>query len=538
VYVDAQAFQDLDGIEAWQAVEIAERAVHSWRRAGGANQLNYSGQITNHAGNHTGDLANYGVTITMKQCSQSNSIYYPTGVVASSNSTLPVCQNQQSIELYRWYCPTRPACDECMRTPANCQALCHTQINGFDYNKINWATRRTTDSTYVDMEQVVLHELGHTQGLGHSNDAPSNITDAVMYAFMGSGTTEEKLQAVRPDDVAGIRSLYGARATRLYVDYVSTANGTQTFRTDPAGQPTGTPAISWGTSNSQVYPRGTYSIAFNDAMGLKLVESTDEGYTWGSPALISQGTLAPPAIANVSGPRVIVYAKPVQSSWWSVDDQLVYATRCGNGFPDVADLPLPIAGPAAKTWLSPAVSVAPDGNLVVAWVDAATRQLRIATCLNLCRTSQTFSCTYPQIPPNNGGAWTVASNPAAGCLSYGNGCYIAWNTTDFRPYFVRVRAPYYSSSWGYFDSSLPSLVSSTYSYLGFMIARDAGDVVHISAAWEQDANSGQKLQLLRSNGNADPIGDGYLQAGASNRFGAGAAFNSHLSEVAYVHSPL
>lgn len=61
----------------------------------------------------------------------------------------------------------------------------------------NW----TIGPSGMDIEYVGLHELGHSLGMDHSDD-----TDAVMYPFY-DGTQTAVLKA---DDIAGIRTLYGA----------------------------------------------------------------------------------------------------------------------------------------------------------------------------------------------------------------------------------------------------------------------------------------------------------------------------------------
>jgi len=63
----------------------------------------------------------------------------------------------------------------------------------------NWTTGA---SPQIDLQSVALHEFGHALGLGHSTDS-----SAVMYASYMSGTLKRTLQ---PDDLTGIRAVYGA----------------------------------------------------------------------------------------------------------------------------------------------------------------------------------------------------------------------------------------------------------------------------------------------------------------------------------------
>jgi hypothetical protein len=51
----------------------------------------------------------------------------------------------------------------------------------------------------IDLFTVVLHELGHALGLGHSN-----VTGSVMEPIYSGGR-----RTLHTDDIAGIRSLYG-----------------------------------------------------------------------------------------------------------------------------------------------------------------------------------------------------------------------------------------------------------------------------------------------------------------------------------------
>jgi hypothetical protein len=66
-------------------------------------------------------------------------------------------------------------------------------------NKTKWSVNGKKDNTW-DIERVVLHEIGHTLGLGHSEDE-----SAIMWAEIVERDTDRTLS---DDDVAGIRALY------------------------------------------------------------------------------------------------------------------------------------------------------------------------------------------------------------------------------------------------------------------------------------------------------------------------------------------
>ncbi len=65
----------------------------------------------------------------------------------------------------------------------------------------NW-TVGADQSGEIDIFSIVLHELGHALGLGHSVD-----TTAVMYPYYTSGSA---LSGLGADDIAGIQYLYGS----------------------------------------------------------------------------------------------------------------------------------------------------------------------------------------------------------------------------------------------------------------------------------------------------------------------------------------
>lgn len=57
-------------------------------------------------------------------------------------------------------------------------------------------------SSAVDLESVVVHEIGHLLGLGHSS-----VEEAIMFPSISSGTKKVVLSS---DDIDGIQALYGS----------------------------------------------------------------------------------------------------------------------------------------------------------------------------------------------------------------------------------------------------------------------------------------------------------------------------------------
>ncbi|KAI3872532.1 hypothetical protein MKX03_012231 [Papaver bracteatum] len=80
----------------------------------------------------------------------------------------------------------------------------------------------TTIRSAVDLESVVVHEIGHLLGLGHSS-----VEESIMYPMISS---RKKKVVLRDDDIQGIQVLYGGNPNYNGTSLIPSSTTTQSHQ--------------------------------------------------------------------------------------------------------------------------------------------------------------------------------------------------------------------------------------------------------------------------------------------------------------------
>ncbi|MEO8593581.1 MAG: matrixin family metalloprotease [Candidatus Solibacter sp.] len=176
----------------------------------------------------------------------------------------------------------------------------------------------------IDLYSVVLHEIGHALGLGHS-DRPG----AVMYPYYKLATS------LTEDDIAAIRALYGSNSPEPPVPPAPTPTPTPpptpppTPTPTPAPPPAPKPAADRAPPSIQIKTPGTSVISTgaaifalsgiaSDNVGVTAVKWTNSNGGSGSAAGTTSWSAVGPLLVGTNVLTVRAYDAAGNSAWRSV----------------------------------------------------------------------------------------------------------------------------------------------------------------------------------------------------------------------------
>ncbi|MEO8368749.1 MAG: matrixin family metalloprotease [Candidatus Solibacter sp.] len=185
---------------------------------------------------------------------------------------------------------------------------------------LDWSEPWRTGAT-VDLFSVVLHEVGHALGLGHS-DRPG----AVMYPYY------KLTAALTDDDIAGIQALYGSRAAAPKPAPVPTPVPTPTPTPPPVNPPApapepapvdkSVPTLQIKTPGASITSTGFASIAISgvasDNVGVTAVKWTTSTGAAGTAAGTASWSASVPLLVGTNVVTVRAYDAAGNFSWRAV----------------------------------------------------------------------------------------------------------------------------------------------------------------------------------------------------------------------------
>ncbi|TAJ21522.1 MAG: matrixin family metalloprotease, partial [Planctomycetota bacterium] len=168
-------------------------------------------------------------------------------------------------------------------------AYCETPISdGWRiryYSVWTWADGPDAGFGGTDLQGIACHEYGHALGLGHSND----LTGATMFPSIGGNGSLTR--SIEPDDIAGIKAIYGVKSAskpRIASTQVTgatlvinganfTSTGNEVWFTRAGGNTTGEPVKVTGLASTNGGTKLTLTIPATAGDGDVLVKKNASG---------------------------------------------------------------------------------------------------------------------------------------------------------------------------------------------------------------------------------------------------------------------
>jgi hypothetical protein len=347
VYSTSTAGSGVD-INASTAKQTFQRALTTWQEVAGFH-VTEAGTTTNQA------ISNDGINTIMFDNTNTGSSPLPAGVLA-------VCYSFYGV------CPSNPSVNQVQKTGFDIVIRNNAVSSGSTSFNTGPCPPNSVDFNLVDLESVILHELGHAISLGHVNDDLQGalIVGQVNPAKLMNWATTNSVRRISPDYSALAGALYaiqqqgntygtcGASAEMTPLSTISEAKDEcpASFPLTPTPYNTSVNFdLVHATSNKYTDPaynqvrcdgKGTaitnnayYAFRTNPAGGI--LSLTVSGYST-TPAAIASCTQIYAGVP-VSGVRLAIYQASSCPSAGSYPAPVACTTFNGNGtLPDITGL--------------------------------------------------------------------------------------------------------------------------------------------------------------------------------------------------------